>query len=97
MSIFNSPNLVVLHSYPRLPARAPIGFPHLVDLTSLSDDYPPSTMTIADLVVSILYNYRPEALTAFLDLERQYVHFVRRSPTAQDFCIARSGKIVKVI
>lgn len=86
--------LVYLSDYPKLPANAPVGHPHLVDLTSLSEEFPQEAMTIPDLVVTILFKYKPAALTAFLDLNRRKVHFLRSG--SLDICISRKGKIVKV-
>ncbi len=91
--------LKYLDDYPKLPADAPLGCPHIVDLSSLDEDWPQAEMSIPDLVVTVLFKYRPAALDAFLDLKRKDVHFVRhhsRSATL-DFCIQRAGRIVKVL
>ncbi len=92
------PKLIYLDDYPSLPADAPLGCPHIVDLSSLSEDFPQEEMSIPDLVVTVLFKYKPVTLRAFLDLERPEVHFVNHPPypSTFDFCIQRTGRIVKV-
>ena len=88
--------LVYLSDYPELPTDAPIGHPHIVNLSALQDDVPTDDITIADVVASVLFKYRPSALTAFLDLDRSHVHFLCRSGGELDFCISRKGQTVKI-
>ena len=90
------PQVVYLDSFPQLPANAPLGHPHILDLNSLSEDFPQEEATIPDIVVTILFKYKPEALKAFLDLNRAHVHFLLRESANLDFCILRNGKTVKV-
>lgn len=90
---------VYLGVYPELPVDAPIGCPHLIDVDSL--DHKPhglQNLRIADAVVTILYKVTPGALTAFLDLDRPYFHYIHASyPGVHDgFCIKRDGRFVKV-
>ncbi len=89
--------LIYLDDYSQLPARAPFGCPHIVDIENLSEDFLQAEVGIPELVVTVLYKYRPAALRAFLDLERPEVHFVRHNGGRQvDFCIQRQGRVVKV-
>ena len=66
----NNPKLKYLTDYAKLPSDAPVGHPHLVDPKSVPKEYPQDELTIADLVVTILFKFMPEALIAFLDLDR---------------------------
>lgn len=86
-----------LHDYPKLPANAPLGCPHIVDFSSIDVECPQDELSIPDLVATVLFKYRPAALDAFLDLKRKKVHVVRHnSLSTLDFCIQRTGRIVKV-
>ncbi|KAL8830674.1 MAG: hypothetical protein Q9191_001299 [Dirinaria sp. TL-2023a] len=82
--------------FPELPADAPVGHPHILDLKCLLALRGQKGPTIPDLVVTVLFKYKPEALKAFLDLGRSEVHFLRRNPPERDFCISRKGKLVKI-
>lgn len=53
-------------------------------------------MTIADLVVTVLFKFRPEALEQFLDLKRPAVKFLRERKSYLDFCISRVEDLVEV-
>ena len=93
------PELVYLSDCPELKVDAPVGCPHLVDPSTISEEFTQKNLTIADLVATILFRYRPEALRAFLDLKRNHVRYLRRealSSSFLDFCIQRKGKVVTV-
>ena len=87
-----------LDVYSKLPIDAPVGHPHIIDPKSLSEDdcyYKDATM--ADAVVTILFKVLPEALTAFLDLNRPYFHYIHSGSTGHlDFCIKREDRMVTV-
>lgn len=87
-----------LDSYPKLPVDAPIGYPHIIDLECLEDDFYASQPTSdADLVVTILFKFMPGALTAFLDLNRPKFHYIQAGgQTRLDFCIKRDDRTVSV-
>ena len=88
-----------LDVYPELPIDTPIGCPHIIDVDSMDHDfYDHQNMTIADAVVTILYKFMPSALTAFLDLDRPYFHYIQagRPGVRLDFCIKRDGRMVIV-
>lgn len=92
-----NPKLTYLSDYPKLPIDAPVGHPHLVDPGSVSEEFPQAELTIADLVVTVLFKYMPEALTAFLDLDRPEVHYIQGGgSTRLDFCIKRDKRVVTV-
>lgn len=92
------PKLKYLGDYPKLPIDAPVGHPHLVDPASVDEEYPQQSLTVADLVVTILFKFMPEALTAFLDLERPKVLYIQggKKGTRLDFCIKRDKRVVTV-
>ena len=84
---------------PKLPADAPIGYPHIIDLDSLDHDgYEGQGISIADAVVTILFKFLPGALAAFLDLDRPDFHYIQagRLSSHLDFCIKRKGRMVTV-
>lgn len=87
-----------LGDYPKLPVDVPTGYPHIIDLDCLDHDFfDQQKITIADLVVTILFKFMPGALNAFLDLERPYFHYIMGGQrTALDFCIKRDGRMVRV-
>jgi hypothetical protein len=79
-----------------LPANKPAGHPHLLDCsdaTALQD------FTFADAMATILYNWKPEALRAFLDLSKdKFVFKIEQAAgsTYIDFIIGRTGNTVMV-
>lgn len=85
----------------QLPADAPVGHPHLIDIESVDADYPSYPqpgLCIADMVVTILYNYNPETLERFLDMSHDFkfhIHF-KREGGLLDFVIIRKGNTVTV-
>ena len=87
-----------LDGYPKLPVDAPIGYPHIIDIECLDEDfYASQPITIADLVVTVLFKFMPGALTAFLDLHRRKFHYIQAGgQTRLDFCIKRNGRTVSV-
>lgn len=93
-----NPKLTYLGDYARLPINAPVGHPHLVDPDSVEEEYPTEDLTIADLVVTILFKFMPEALNAFLDLNRPKVHYIQGGTKGSrlDFCIKRNNRLVTV-
>ncbi|KAL8687365.1 MAG: hypothetical protein Q9218_006441 [Villophora microphyllina] len=91
--------IIYLNDYPSLRADAPNDHPHLVDPASLDDDgaeEPLTSMTIPDLVVTVLLHYPPAALKVSLDPGRAEVYFLRKAKFYLDSCISRKGKIVKI-
>ena len=88
--------VVYLDDFLLLPASAPFGHPHILDLESIYEHLMQNEPTIPDIVVTILFKYDSAALRGFLDLERSEVHFLRREWGRLDFCISRKGKRVKV-
>lgn len=92
-----APELTYLPDCADLPIDAPIGHPHLVDPESVSDRFVPQDLTVADVVVTTLFKYQPEALTAFLDLDRPKVHYIQAGRRSRlDICIKREGRVVTV-
>lgn len=71
-----NPKLTYLGDYAQLPIDAPVGHPHRVDPDSIKEDFTNEDLTTADLVFTILFKFMPEALTAFLDLDRPNVHYI---------------------
>ena len=94
----DNPKLTYLGDYAQLPVDAPVGHPHLVDPASVDEEFLPEDLTIADLVVTILFKFQPEALTAFLDLDRPKVHYIEGGTRGcrLDFCIKRDKRVVTV-
>ena len=96
---FKAKEIKYLGVYPELPIDAPIGCPHIIDVDSIDHDfYDTQDVGIADTVVTILYKFMPNALTAFLDLDAPNFHYIQAgSPGSRlDFCIKRDGRMVTV-
>lgn len=95
---YTNHKLIYLDDCPKLPVGAPVGHPHLIDPRCVSEDFPQEDITVADIVVTILFKYRPEALHAFLDLSRPHVHFISGlwNSSVHNFCIKRDGRTVTV-
>ncbi|KAL9074961.1 MAG: hypothetical protein Q9161_001891 [Pseudevernia consocians] len=87
-----------LDGYPKLPIDAPFGCPHIIDLDCLDHDfYDSQPISIADLVVTILFKVMPQALTAFLNMHRPKFHYIQAGgSTRLDFCIKRDDRTVSV-
>ena len=87
-----------LDVYPKLPTNTPIGHPHIIDLECLDHDLPGTqSITIADLVVTVLFKFTPGTLTSFLDLERpKFLYMEAGGPGRLEFCIKRDGRMVIV-
>ena len=79
-----------------LPANKPAGYPYLLDC---SDTTALQDFTFADTMATILYNWKPEALRAFLDLSKdKFVFKIEQAAgsTYIDFIIGRTGNTVVV-
>ena len=79
-----------------LPANKPAGHPHLLDC---SDTTALQNFTFADAMATILYNWKPEALHAFLDLSKdKFVFKIEQAAGSAyiDFIIGRTGNTVIV-
>ncbi len=88
-----------LGDYPELPIDAPIGYPHILDLASMDEEFHAmQDISIADVVVTVLFKVMPAALTSFLDLDRPYFHYILSSykNVYLAFCIKREGRTVTV-
>lgn len=72
------PGLIYLNDHPDLLAKAPCGFPHLLDIARVDETIPHIEFSIVDIAVTVLYKYRPQSLKAFLDLDCAEIHFLRR-------------------
>lgn len=89
--------MVYVNFEPLLPSYSPAGHPHLLGLKCLYPRSPVKEMTAADMIVTILFTYKPHALEAFLDLERPNFHLLCRRSGVIEFCISRRNRVVKVI
>ena len=89
-----------LSSCPQLPATAPFGHPHLVDVDSVDMDFPlpQPGLGVADFVVTVLFNHKSETLQRFLDLSHDFKFWIRHKEEcgSLDFCIVRKGSVVTV-
>jgi hypothetical protein len=69
------PALEYLDHYAALPAHRPVGFPHLINIEKYKEENQRANLRVADAVVTVLHNWEPEALAAFLDMEREDFRF----------------------
>ena len=77
-----------------LPANKPAGYPYLLDC---SDTTALQGYTFADAIATILYNWKPEALHAFLGLSKdKFIFKVERAAgsTYINFIIRRTSNAV---
>lgn len=81
-----------------LPAEAPLGHPHLLDLDSIDTEEFQPDLRIADMVVTVCYNHKPSTLDHFLDHSRDFM--LRRCQVPyqglDDFCIVRKEDFITV-
>ena len=69
------PALEYLDNYAALPSYRPVGFPHLINTEKYYEENQRQDLRVADAVVTVLYNWEPEALAAFLDMDREDFRF----------------------
>ena len=79
-----------------LPADAPLGWPHLIDLSSLSES-DTTGLQVADMVVTILYNHSLETLSRFMDMSHGFTFHVKEweGSEMQDLVIVRRGQTIQ--
>ena len=80
-----------------LPADAPLGWPHLIDLSALEES-DTTGLCIADMVVTVLLNHSPATLARFMDMSHNFVFHVKERHTSddQDLLIVRTEMAVTV-
>ena len=87
-----------LDSYPGLPASAPVGHPHIIGWDG--EDTDKKHLTAADGIATLLFNWKPEALDAFLDVRHKsrYEWYRRAKPNTGvvDLLVARTGNMALV-
>ena len=100
----NGPAIKFRRVSPKLTACAKSrGYPRVVDLKSFTEASNKQNLTMADVVVTVLFNYDPLSLYAFMDMDEfPTFHFIRKESDrkARNFTIARRresfGVVVKV-
>lgn len=82
---------------PTFPADAPMGCPHLLDVTDLKSVSISYKIHVADLVVTVLNKHHPSTLEKFLNLKSNFV-FNKSKGNGQNpsLLIIRKGKTIKV-
>ncbi len=100
----NGPSIKFRRVSPKLTACAKSrGYPRVIDLKSFTEASNKQNLTMADVVATVLFNYDPLSLHAFMDLDMYpRFRFVRKEHDrkAKDFVIERHresfGIVVKV-
>ena len=100
----NGPSIKFRRVSPKLTACAKSrGYPRVIDLKSFTEVSNKQNLTMADVVATVLFNYDPLSLHAFMDLDMYpRFRFVRKEHDrkAKDFVIERHresfGIVVKV-
>jgi hypothetical protein len=92
----NMPPPAYLDNYPELPADAPLGHSHLIDCSqpTASQDN-----KLADVIPTILHNWNPDALQAFLYLKKEkFIFKIEQAAGSKqiNYVIARTGDTVVV-
>lgn len=100
----DGPSLKFRRVSPKLTACAKSrGYPRVIDLKGFTEASNKQNLTMADVVATVLFNYDPMSLYAFMDMD-QYptFHFIRRESDRKlrNFVIERRresfGVVVKV-
>jgi len=79
---------------PKLPRTQPLGYSHLIDLKRFTVDTIKDDIRMADIIGTVLFNYAPGCLEAFLD-QKEY-RVVKFKRTDVSFCIERVDYTVMV-
>ena len=80
-----------------LPPDAPLGWPHLIDLTSLNR-LDTTGLQVPDMIVTVLCNHSPDTLARFMDMSHGFTFHVKEPPLSesQDLVIVRTATTVTV-
>ena len=100
----NGPAIKFRRISPKLTASAKSrGFPRVIELNDFSEASNKENLTMADVVATVLFEYDPMSLDAFIDKDNYPAfHFIRKESNrkARNFVIERSresyGVVVKV-
>lgn len=87
-----------LESYPDLVPSAPVGHPHIIS-TDFYESTPKDVLTAADGIATLFFNWKPDALAAFLDVDAvPQFEFVRKEKreVMMNTYVARFGRRVMV-
>lgn len=92
------PALEYLDHFPALSADRPVGYPHLINMEKYKEEIQRQDLRVADAVVTVLYNWEPEALSAFLDdgLEDFRFQVEDSNVYPHNFYVQRKGNRVEV-
>jgi hypothetical protein len=96
MTSLSLPPPAYVDTCPELPADAPPGHSHLIDCSQPTTS---KAHNLADIIATILYNWDPDALHAFLYLDKEKFVFKIEQPQGSkqiDYVIARTGNTVVV-
>ena len=91
------PALEYLDHYAALPTGRPVGYPHLINMDKYTEEIQRQDLRIADAIVTVLYNWEPEALAAFLNDELEDFRFQVEDSKVypHSFYVQRKGKRVE--
>lgn len=96
----NKRPLQYLNSCLKFLPTAPTDHPHLIDPATLDETTDQTYLTAADGIATLLFEWKPEALDSFLNIEStRKFEFYRRealSSSMYDIFIGRLGKAVMV-
>ena len=88
-----------LNSYPDLPPSAPVGHPHIIS-TEFYESTPKDGLTAADGIATLFFNWKPDALAAFLDVDAvpqfEFVRKEEEDSAMMSTHVARFGRRVMV-
>ena len=85
-----------LHLRLDLPANAPEGHPHIIDLEAINENDLPDDLKAVDVIATVLYKWDPEALQNLLDLSKEDFHFGHLTASQYETYIIRNGRYVRV-
>jgi len=89
-----------LHLKIDLSASAPIGYPHIIDVSSLAEEGISETnlifLDLVDTVASVLYKWDPIALRDLLDLSTEVFYWDHKSDQGWKHYVRRVQRTVEV-
>lgn len=85
-----------LHIHIDLPADAPDGHPHIINIESFNEEFPPEDLKAVDAIASVLYKWNPKALSDLLDLNKDTFYWCFNNGHGYEIFVSRIGDKVRV-
>jgi len=79
-----------------LPAHAPAGCPHLIDINAITELEIPDDLTLVDAIVTLLFKWDARCLQDLLDLSREDFYCSHITSQHSEYYVKRDGRHVTV-